>query len=292
MRSGRCSGSGDSPALAFALTIEIDFGSMPRQRSVFVSCGQLTEPEKALGREVARVVEAHGMTPFFAQDVHSAGDLNSEVFRAIQTCDAFLAILQKRGTITFGSHSPAVRSSVWIQQEIAIFCYRMFLEQRSLPLRVYSERGIRREGVMEIAVVNPIEFDREDEVVTGVNSWLNGHEFEEHPIQGRREDLFRHRFAQTNEDQLIVLELVAAYCLEPVDFVVRSVLTADFYAIVDPTGAIGHSQVNKRFLDAYTKLSSLGLIRVDGNNLMEPTGLAKQWWPLIHNELRNRGRRA
>ncbi len=81
------------------------------------------------------------MAAFFAQDVHSAGDLNSEIFRALQTCDAFLGILQKRGLVEYADFAPIERASVWIQQEIAIFSYRMFLEQRSLPIR-----GVLRAG--------------------------------------------------------------------------------------------------------------------------------------------------
>ena len=176
------------------------------ERVVFISCGQLTEGEKGLGREVAAIIERHGMRPFFAQDVHSAGDLNSEVFRAIQSCDAFLGILQRRGTVTFGKYPPAERASVWIQQEIATFCYRMFLERRSFPIRVYSERGIRREGVMEIAVVNPIEFDRSEEIPTEVERWLRSREFDDHPVLATREELFRRRLAPLNEVEQLLLE--------------------------------------------------------------------------------------
>ena len=158
---------------------------MARQRAVFVSCGQRTPDEVELGRTLARTIEDNGLRPFFAQDVHSAGDLNSEVFKAIQTCDAFLGILQKRGVVTYAGFPPVERSSVWIQQEIPVFCYRMFLEQRSLPIRVFSERGILREGVIQIAIVNPIEFDRSTDVVSGVDAWLKSRDVaagEHYPI--------------------------------------------------------------------------------------------------------------
>jgi len=267
---------------------------MPRQRTVFVSCGQLTEPEKALGREVSQVIEARGMTAFFAQDVHSAGDLNSEVFRAIQTCDAFLAILQKRGTVTFADYRPVQRSSVWIQQEIAMFCYRMFLEQRSLPLRVYSERGIRREGVMEIAVVNPIEFDRDREVIAGVDAWLKSREFEEHPVLARREELFRARLARTSDDQLLLLELIAAHCPDPGDSVLYHVVSGDFHAVLNAPGAKESEEIERRFRGAFSTLNRLELIGMADQSLRTGTTavwIAKQWWHLLLDELRNRGRR-
>jgi len=267
---------------------------MPRQRTVFVSCGQLTEPEKALGREVAQVIQAHGMKAFFAQDVHSAGDLNSEVFRAVQTCDAFLAILQKRGTVKFADYPPVERSSVWIQQEIAVFCYRMFLEQRSLPLRVYSERGIRREGVMDIAVVNPIDFDRDREVIAGVDAWLKSREFVEHPVLARREELFRARLARTSDDQLLLLELIAAHCPDPGDLVQYHVVSGDFRAVLNAPGAKESEEIERRFRSAFSTLNKLELIGVVDENLRTGTTaiwIGKQWWHLLLDELRNRGRR-
>jgi hypothetical protein len=112
---------------------------------VFVSCGQLTEAERHLGSQVGEIVRAKSMTPFFADEVHSAGALNTVVFDTLRTCGAFVGILHQRGTVTFRPHRRSVRSSVWIQQEIAIFCYRMFVTQSVLPIRVYSQRGIRLE---------------------------------------------------------------------------------------------------------------------------------------------------
>ncbi len=266
---------------------------MPRRRTVFVSCGQLAEPERALGRGVAHVIETHGMTPFIAQTVHSAGDLNSEVFRAIQACDAFLAILQKRGIVTFADHQPVERSSVWIQQEIAAFCYRMFVEQRSLPIRVYAEPGIRREGVLEIAIVNPIDFVRGEDVIAGVDAWLKGREFEENPVLARREELFRSRFDRLNEDQELVLELIAAHCLEPGDFGLEHIVRDDFFEVVRAkSGNVENDVLGRRFGGAYATLVALGLVRSEAPPGQNPrTLIAKQWWQLVHDELRNRGRR-
>ncbi len=267
---------------------------MPRARTVFVSCGQLTDPERKLGRDIARVIEGHDMRAFIAQEVHSAGDLNTEVFRALQTCDAFLAILQRRGIITFTSHPPKERSSVWIQQEFAVFCYRMFLEQRSLPIRIYTEQGIRQEGVMEIAVANPITFDRGEEVLAGVDAWLKSREFEEHPILARREELFRSRIGRLDQDQLIVLELIAAHCLQPDDFAFHHIFRDDFFDIARSVSRnLQDEEIDKRFNEAYSHLVSLGLVMGEGQpGFATRVWIAKQWWQLVHDELRNRGKAA
>ena len=261
---------------------------MARQRTVFVSCGQLTEAERELGRTLARIIEGRGMRAFFAQDVHSAGDLNSEVFRAIQACDAFLAILQRRGEVRYASFPPIQRSSVWIQQEVAIFCYRMFLEQRSLPIRVYSERGILREGVMNIAVVNPIEFDRDDEVLAGVDTWLKGREFDEHPVLARRDELFQSRIAGMKDDHLLLLELLAAHCDGPDDWAYYYSVRDDFYAVLRRAG-LADPQIDERLKDAYAAIHSHSLVY--GEKGGQRIWIAKQWYQSILDELRNRGRR-
>ena len=82
------------------------------ERLIFVSYGLLTDAERSLGAKLAAVVEANGRIPFVAQEVHSGSDLNSNVFEAVKMCDAFLGILQKRGTVTFTGYPPAERSSV------------------------------------------------------------------------------------------------------------------------------------------------------------------------------------
>src|SRR5262249_52443202 len=153
----------------------------------------------------------------------------------------------------FSTYPSAERSSVWIQQEFAVFSYRMFLEQRSLPVRVYAERGIRREGVMEIAVANPIEFDHDDEVIIGIDEWLKSREFEEHPTQVRRKELFRSRVAQMDQDQLLLLELITAHCLEPDDSAELHVLREDFTSILRQYNVQDH-EIGKKFDDAYNAL--------------------------------------
>ena len=262
------------------------------ERVVFVSSGQLTKSEVQLGRDVAAVIESHKMRPFFAQDVHSASDLNSEVFRAIQTCDAFLAILQKRGLVKFAEYPPMERSSVWIQQEIAMFCYRMFLERRSLPIRAYSERGIRLEGVMGIAVVNPIEFDRPEEIPAEVGKWLDSREFEEHPVLARREGLFARRLAGTNQDERLLLELIAAHCTAADDFALHAYVRDDFFGVLR-VEKMPDDQIEKRFREAYERLKGFGLVREEASR---STGevriwISKQWFQLLLDELRREGRR-
>ncbi len=143
---------------------------------------------------------------------------------------------------------------------------------------------------MEIAIVNPIEFDHSAQVVDGVQKWLTSQEFAEHPVQARREDLFRARFEQTGEDEQLLLELIAAHCLEPNDAIDHQTLRLEFHVVINPKGSI-EASVENRFNAAYAKLRNLGLIVIESSHIMARIWIAKQWWQLIHDELRSRGKR-
>jgi len=156
-------------------------------RRIFISCGQETDEELQLGEDIKALVEKHGVEGFLAQTVHSADELNSAVFGAIQKCIGFCAVLHRRGEISYGDYAPTQRSSVWIQQEIALLMYRRFLEDRTIPIRVFSQKGILLEGVMKYSIANPIEFEKKEEVLEGVSEWLTGPEFDQDPVRRTRE---------------------------------------------------------------------------------------------------------
>ncbi len=95
---------------------------MPNRR-IFVSCGQLTSEENSLSEELINVIDKNGMKGFSAEETHQPADLNTFLFKEIQRCDGLVAVMQKRGEIMYLTYPLTQRSSVWIQQEIAILMY-------------------------------------------------------------------------------------------------------------------------------------------------------------------------
>jgi hypothetical protein len=199
------------------------------ERQIFVSCGQLGDGEITLGKKIKKVIDEHeGMRGFFAQDVHSPNDLNRAVFDQLKTCDGFFAVMHKRGEITYGDFPISQRSSVWIQQEIAILCYRMHLQGSHVPIRVYTEKGILLEGVMKTTIVNPLPFEKDKDVLSGLSEWLEGVEFDEHPVLARRKNLFQTRVTGFQPNHWLLLELITAHSAAPGDSSPLTVIEADF----------------------------------------------------------------
>ena len=206
-----------------------------RKKRIFISCGQRTSQEKIFGKEVQTLINQH-MDGFFAEEAHDAADLNTSLFRELQNCDGFVAVMQKRGNVNYSDSPTHYRASVWIQQEIAILHYRSFLLGRPIPMRLYLESGILPEGLTQYTMINPIKFEDTQSILEDLAKWLQGSAFDESPVLARREDLFRRRIQDYDENIWLVLELIAAHSRNPGDSVDYTILRNDFVAILQQRG--------------------------------------------------------
>lgn len=261
------------------------------KKRIFVSCGQRTEDERNLGQKIIKQIGDHGMLGFFAEEAHEPADLNSYLFKELQLCNGFVAVLQKRGEVHYPGFPTKQRASVWIQQEIAILFYRSFLLGRPIPMRVYAEKDIIREGLITMSIINPIEFENEDNLLQNLSAWLRGPAFEEQPLLARRENLFQRRIQNYNEYDWLVLELIAAHSRNPGDTTNHSIIRRDFFAIVKETGK-SEQEADRVYNEGWSKLTSDGVItRTDERGTgITVLRIETQWWDLVLEELRNRAR--
>jgi hypothetical protein len=231
------------------------------------------------------------MDGFFAEDAHDAADLNTSLFRELQNCDGFVAVMHKRGEVKYSDSPPHYRASVWIQQEIAILHYRSFLLGRPIPMRIYLESGIKPEGLTQFSMINPIKFEDTQTILRDLAKWLRGSTFEEPPALARREDLFRRRIQAYDEKHWLFLELIVVHSRNPGDSVDLEILRNDFVAILGEHGQEG-SQARQLFEDARGPLRLSGLIieTPDQRTTMAAYRMGTQWWDLVVEELRNRAR--
>jgi len=129
---------------------------------IFISCGQRTEDEKALGIKIVELIEE--LTPFepyFAEGQTTLEGLTKNIFGALNHAAGFIAVLHHRGVVS----PEGIRASVWIEQEIAIAAFLQQTLGRDLNVAAYVQPGIIVEGVRAQLLLNPIEFDNNDDVV-------------------------------------------------------------------------------------------------------------------------------
>jgi hypothetical protein len=143
------------------------------KQTIFISCGQFTEAEKRLGKEIAVMVKKlTGLEPFFAEEVQDLNGLDSNILNALRDCGAFITVLHPRGVITRPDKSVHVRASVWIEQEIAIATYIQRVEKRPFPIIAFKHESVGREGIRDLLHLNPIEFTDEKEVLAALPARL------------------------------------------------------------------------------------------------------------------------
>ena len=141
--------------------------------TVFISCGQLTDSERALGREVCKLVEK--LTPYkayFADAQSSLDALTENVLSRLNQCVGFIAILHARGEVTLPSGIKHTRGSVWVEQEIAIAAFIAQVLKTPIKVAAYISRSIKREGMREQLHLNPVLFGDDREVLDSLRSLL------------------------------------------------------------------------------------------------------------------------
>ena len=146
---------------------------------IFVSCGQATEPEKTLGEQVKTVIDATpGFEAYFAETVQDLDALGCNVFDALRRSAGAVVVLHDRGLVTSPDGNEwGRRSSVWINQELAILAYRQFAEARRIPALAFADPKVRLEGAMTSLIVNPRAPNSTQEVAPAVSTWLANNNF-------------------------------------------------------------------------------------------------------------------
>lgn len=145
------------------------------KKTVFISCGQFLESEKALGRNAAELVRK--LTPFegyFAENQNNLESVSESILGRLYSSVGFIAIMHHRGTVT-EPHKTITRASVWIEQEIAIAAFMGQILNRPLRTVGYYQEGIQLEGLRQFILLNAKPFKSDAEVLkdleTVLSSW-------------------------------------------------------------------------------------------------------------------------
>lgn len=143
---------------------------------VFVSCGQHTQNEKAVGNRIVELISAHtGYATYLAEDQRTFEGLSTSILTALLKMSGMVVVMHKRGEVST-SRGSFERGSLWIEQEIAIAAA---LKQagRDIPVAAYIEDGIKREGLRGFLQLNALTFTNEDEVIADFERTLTNGRF-------------------------------------------------------------------------------------------------------------------
>ena len=134
-------------------------------RKVFISCGQFHPNERQIGKQIKQIIDSkYGFEGYFAENQQSLDGLTSNIFEALHTSAAFVAVMHRRDQVSEGRY----RGSVWVEQEIAIAA---FMKQAlDLPIEVlaYIQDGINLEGVRGLIILNPRKFLTDEDVINDI----------------------------------------------------------------------------------------------------------------------------
>lgn len=178
-------------------------------RLIFVSCGQLRQEESRLGQRIKAEIDATpGFKGYFADTVQDLTGLGEHIFDAVRRCAAAIVILHPRGHIRGADgQDHGIRSSVWINQEMALLAYRQFFESRKIPLLAFKDPSVTLEGAMTAFIVNPKPLVDEELVLSEVRNWLIA-EASVGPLD--EHELFKQKWrALQADDRAILAALIA-----------------------------------------------------------------------------------
>jgi hypothetical protein len=130
---------------------------------VFISCGQASEAERVVARELATWFASEGFAPYVATQVQSIPDLNSGLIGELKRSDFYFFINFRREKIITGKARSLYRGSLYTNQELAV-AYALGFEH----MLFLNQKGAERGGMFGTIVSNAPEFDKLDEMLPAV----------------------------------------------------------------------------------------------------------------------------
>jgi hypothetical protein len=129
------------------------------KQSIFVSCGQVTEEERDLGTAISLIInEETSFEAYYAESQTTLEGVSAHILGALSRCVGFVGVMHHRGCVTEPGGPFHQRASVWVEQELAIAAYRIHTLGQILPVQLYIQNGIKREGMRDKLMLNPTDF--------------------------------------------------------------------------------------------------------------------------------------
>jgi hypothetical protein len=148
---------------------------------IFISCGQYTREEAELGTAIARfIAKETPYAPYFAEEQNTLDGLVTNILGALDRAVGLIAVMHKRGTVTFPGGT-LERGSVWVEQEIAIAAFVQHVLKRNIEVALYVQTGIALEGIRQQLRLKAVQFNTAEEVLADLPERLHSWH-----LEGRR----------------------------------------------------------------------------------------------------------
>lgn len=172
---------------------------------IFISCGQQTSEEKQLGTSIKNLIDSiPGYKAYFAEYVQNLDALATNVFDGLRKCSGVISILHERGLVLNEDKTEwGYRSSVWINQEIAVLAYRKHFEGVDIPILVFKDEKIRLEGAMTSLIINPKPISTESDILETIKKWLKSSELSLNSLAS--DELFYSKWQKLSDNSIKVL---------------------------------------------------------------------------------------
>ena len=154
--------------------------AMPESPLLFISCGQFSEKEKKLGKDIAALVRRlqPAVTPYFAESQSTVEGLSSNILKSLHRASGIICVMHRRGEVSPPNGAGIIRGSVWVEQEIAIAAFMQHVLQRPIPIFFYREACVCVEGIRSVLLLNPrVEFTDESQVLGDLTTALQSMRF-------------------------------------------------------------------------------------------------------------------
>jgi hypothetical protein len=122
---------------------------------IFISCGQATDHERRVAREICELVRGKGFDAYLAIEAQTLLDINSGIIDELKASDYYLLVNFCRDSLSKGN-----RGSLFSNQELAI-AYALGFKR----LLVVNQVGIADEGMLRYIGVNTERFNGYDDCV-------------------------------------------------------------------------------------------------------------------------------
>ncbi len=227
-------------------------------KTIFISCGQDEETEIKAGERVRNVVNADpDLKGFYAEHGGKGENLFARIMDALRTCSGAVFVVHGRGTID--THEERnMRASVWVSQELAILAYRIHAQHQDVPILMFLDDSVSREGILGRLSLQPHALSSLDEMERVLVQWLQKETFRDSYAS-----IVAEKFAGARPDDRIFL---SALIHEGCDDVSISTLKP----IVRKMWSKERTEASRIVDDGYSRCHVLGLINQDikftGNN--------------------------